>query len=77
MVKKAHHLMKSTLKLWDHVGDVSDKVHQVMVECLQVFKTTVHCWKSGNLVKSKVSPFKVSKYTSIVVMAQLTFGSNG
>ena len=26
--------MKGALKLWDHVGDVSDKVHQVMVECL-------------------------------------------
>ena len=52
--------MKGALKLWDHIGDVSDKVHQAMVEHLQAFKTTVHCWKSGNPGKLKVSPFKVS-----------------
>ena len=60
MVKEVCHLMKGALKLQDHVGNVSDEVYQVMVECLQVFKTTVHHWKSGDLVKSKVSPFKVS-----------------
>ena len=60
MVKEACHLMKGALKLWDHVGDVSDKVHQVMVKRLQVFKTTVHHWKSGDPAKLKVSPFKVS-----------------
>ena len=60
MVKEACHLMKGALKLWDHVGNVLDEVHQVMVECLQVFKTTVHCQKSGDLAKLKVSPFKVS-----------------
>ena len=51
--------MKGALKLWDHIGDVSDKVYQVMVEHLQVFKTVVHCRKSGDLAKLKVSPFKV------------------
>ena len=59
MVKEVCHLMKGALKLWDHIGDVSDEVYQVMVECLQVFKTTVRCWKSGDPVKLKVSPFKV------------------
>ena len=59
VVKEAHHLMKGALKLWDHVGDVSDEVYQVMVECLQAFKTAVHHQKSGDPVKSKVSPFKV------------------
>ena len=52
--------MKGALKLWDHVGNVSDKVHQAMVERLQAFKTAVHHRKSGDSVKSKVSPFKVS-----------------
>ena len=51
--------MKGALNLQDHVGDVSDEVHQVMVEHLQVFKTAVHCQKSGDPVKLKVSPFKV------------------
>ena len=60
MVKEVCHLMKGALKLWDHIGDVSDKVHQVMVECLQVFKTAVCSWKSEDSVKLKVSPFKVS-----------------
>ena len=60
MVKEVRHLMKSALKLWDHIGDVSDKVHQVMVEHLQAFKTAVHHQKSGDLVKLKVLPFKVS-----------------
>ena len=52
-------LMKGVLKLWDHVGDVLDKVHQVMAEHLQVFKTVVGHRKSGDLAKLKVSPFKV------------------
>ena len=60
IVKKTCHLMKGALKLWDHVGDVSDKVHQVMVEFLQAFKTTACHWKSGDPAKVKVSPFKVS-----------------
>ena len=60
MVKEVRHLMKGALKLQDHVGDVSDEVYQAMVERLQAFKTTVCCWKSGDLAKSKVSPFKVS-----------------
>ena len=60
MVKEVHHLMKDALKLWDHINDVLDEVYQVMVECLQVFKTTVCYWKSENLVKLKVSLFKVS-----------------
>ena len=30
-----------------------------MAEHLQMFKTAVHHWKSGDLVKLKVSPFKV------------------
>ena len=51
--------MKGALKLWDHVGDVSDEVYQVMVERLQAFKTTVRCWKSGDPAKLKVLPFKV------------------
>ena len=51
--------MKGALKLWDHIGDVLDKVHQVMAERLQVFKTAVCHQKSGDLVKLKVSPFKV------------------
>ena len=59
VVKEVRHLMKGTLKLWDHVGDVSDKVHQVMVEHLQVFKTMVRYWKSGDPAKLKVSLFKV------------------
>ena len=59
VVKEVCHLMEGALKLWDHVGDVSDKVHQVMVECLQVFKTTVYHWKSGDPAKLKVSLFKV------------------
>ena len=59
MVKEVRHLMKGALKLWDHVGNVSDKVHQVMVEHFQAFKTTVHHQKSGNPAKLKVSPFKV------------------
>ncbi|KAI9756138.1 MAG: hypothetical protein M1815_004115 [Lichina confinis] len=58
VVKEVRHLMKGALKLWDYVGDVSDEVHQVMVECLQAFKTAVHHWKSGDPVKLKVSPFK-------------------
>ena len=60
MVKEVCHLMKGALKLWDHIGDVSDKVHQAMVEHLQVFKTTVRHRKFGESVKLKVSPFKVS-----------------
>ena len=52
--------MKGALKLWDYVGDVLDEVYQVMVECLQVFKTAVHHQKSENPAKSKVSLFKVS-----------------
>ena len=59
MVKEVRHLMKGALKLWDHVGDVSDKVYQVMAEHLQVFKTMVHHQKSGNPAKLKISPFKV------------------
>ena len=59
VVKEMRHLMKGALKLWDHVGDVSDEVYQVIVERLQVFKTAVHHWKSGDPAKSKVSPFKV------------------
>ena len=59
VVKKVCHLMKSALKLWDHVGNVSDEVYQVMVECLQAFKTVVHHRKSGDPAKLKVSPFKV------------------
>ncbi|KAI9749807.1 MAG: hypothetical protein M1815_002264 [Lichina confinis] len=58
VVKEVCHLMKGAVKLWDHVGDVLDKVYQVMVEHFQAFKTTVHHQKSGDLVKSKVSPFK-------------------
>ena len=69
--------MKSALKLWDHIGNVLDEVYEVMVKHLQAFKIAVHCWKSGDLVKLKVSPFKVSYYASIGMMAQLTFGSNG
>ena len=60
MVKEVCHLMKSALKLWDHVGNVLDEVYQVMVKHLQAFKTAVHHWKSGNPVKLKVLPFKVS-----------------
>ena len=60
VVKEVCHLMRGALKLWDYIGDVSDKVHQAMVEHLQVFKTTVHCWKSEDPAKLKVSPFKVS-----------------
>ena len=60
MVKEARHLMKGALKLRDHIGDVSDEVHQAMAERLQVFKTAVHHWKSGDLAKLKVLPFKVS-----------------
>ena len=60
VVKEVCHLMKGALKLWDHIGDVSDKVHQAMVEHLQVFKTMVCHWKSGDPVKLKVSLFKVS-----------------
>ena len=60
MVKEARHLMKGTLKLWDHVGNVSDEVHQAMAERLQAFKTAVRHGKSGDLAKLKVSPFKVS-----------------
>ena len=60
VVKEVCHLMKGALKLWDHVGNVLDEVHQAMVEHLQAFKTAVHCWKSGDPVKLKVSPFKVS-----------------
>ena len=52
--------MKGALKLRDQVGDVSDEVHQAMAECLQAFKTAVHCRKSGDPAKLKVSPFKVS-----------------
>ena len=52
--------MKSALELWDHIGNMLDEVYQVMVKCLQVFKTAVHHQKSGNLVKLKVLPFKVS-----------------
>ena len=53
-------LMKDAFKLQDHIGDVLDEVHEVMVECLQVFKTAVHYWKFGDLANLKVSPFKVS-----------------
>ena len=60
VVKEVCHLMKGVLKLQDHVGDVSDKVYQVMVEHLQAFKTVVHHRKSGDPVKLKVLPFKVS-----------------
>ena len=60
MVKEARHLMKGALKLWDHVGDVLDKVYQAMAKRLQAFKTTVRHRKSGDLAKLKVSPFKVS-----------------
>ena len=60
MVKEACHLMRGALKLWDHIGNVLDEVHQAMVEHLQVFKITVHHWKSGDPAKLKVSPFKVS-----------------
>ena len=60
MIKEVHHLMKGAFKLWDYVGNMLDKVHKVMVEYLQVFKIAVHCQKSGNPVKLKVSPFKVS-----------------
>ena len=59
VVKEVRHLMKGALKLWDHVGNVSDEVHQVMVERLQVFKTMVCHRKSGDPAKLKVSPFKV------------------
>ena len=59
VVKEVCCLMKGALKLWDHIGDVLDKVHQVMVEHLQVFRTAVCHRKSGDLAKSKVSPFKV------------------
>ena len=59
MVKEVRHLMKGALKLWDHVSNMSDEVHQVMAECLQAFKTVVHHRKSGDLAKLKVSPFKV------------------
>ena len=59
VVKEVRHLMKGALKLWDHIGDVSDKVHQVMAEHLQAFKTAVHHRKSGDPAKLKVSPFKV------------------
>ena len=52
--------MKGALKLWDHVGDVSDEVHQAMVERLQAFKTAVRHRKSEDPAKLKVSPFKVS-----------------
>ncbi|KAI9747362.1 MAG: hypothetical protein M1815_004288 [Lichina confinis] len=58
VVKEVRHLMKGALKLWDHVGDVSDEVYQVMVEHLQVFKTAVCHRKFGDLAKLKVSPFK-------------------
>ncbi|KAI9754664.1 MAG: hypothetical protein M1815_005484 [Lichina confinis] len=58
VVKEVCRLMKGALKLWDHVGDVSDEVYQVMAECLQAFKTAVHHRKSGDPAKSKVSPFK-------------------
>ena len=77
VVKEVCHLMKDAFKLQDHIGDMSDEVHKVMVEYLQAFKTAVCHWKSGNPVKLKISPFKVSQYTSIGMMAQLTFGSNG
>ena len=60
MIKEVRRLMKGALKLWDHIGDVSDEVHQAMVEHLQAFKTVVRHRKSGDLVKLKVSPFKVS-----------------
>ena len=60
VIKEVHHLMKGALELQDYIGDVSDEVYQVMVEHLQAFKTAVCHWKSGNPVKLKVSPFKVS-----------------
>ena len=60
MIKEVRHLMKGALKLWDHVGNVLDEIHQVMVECLQAFRTAVHHRKSGDPAKLKVSPFKVS-----------------
>ena len=60
MVKEVRCLMKGALKLQDHVGDVLDEVYQAMVEHLQAFKTAVHHRKSGDPVKLKVSPFKVS-----------------
>ena len=59
MVKEVCHLMKGALKLQDHIGDVLDEVHQVMVERLQAFKTAVRHRKSGDPAKLKVSPFKV------------------
>ncbi|KAI9748473.1 MAG: hypothetical protein M1815_003216, partial [Lichina confinis] len=58
VVKEVRRLMKGALKLWDHVGDVSDEVHQVMAERLQAFKTAVRRRKSGDPAKLKVSPFK-------------------
>ena len=60
VVKEVCHLMKGAFKLWDHIGNVSDKIHQVMVKCLQAFKTAVHCWKSEDPAKLKISLFKVS-----------------
>ena len=42
IVREVCHLMKNTLKLWDHVGNMPDEIHKAMVECLQVFKITVH-----------------------------------
>ena len=60
VVREMCHLMKGAFKLWDYIGDVLDEVHEAMAKCLQVFKTAVHHWKSGNPAKSKVSLFKVS-----------------
>ena len=60
VVKEVCHLMKDALKLQNHIGDVLDEVHQAMVKHLQAFKTAVYHQKSGEPVKLKVSPFKVS-----------------
>ena len=51
---------KGAFKLWDHIGNVLDKVHKVMVKHLQAFKTVICYQKSGDLAKLKVSPIKVS-----------------
>ena len=51
VIKEVRHLMKGALKLWDHIGNMLDEVHQAMVEHLQAFKTAVCHWKSGNPVK--------------------------
>ena len=60
MVRKTYHLIENTLKLWNYSSNMLDKVYKAMVKCLQVYRTAVHYQKFGNLVKLKVSPFKVS-----------------